>query len=54
MQQEPSAVVVDERVPHPVGQILDCDARLVVTADGGYRRGAASALKPAVDELVYL
>ena len=32
------------------GRILDCDARVVVTADGGYRRGAASALKPAVDE----
>ncbi|HEX3948089.1 MAG TPA: acetate--CoA ligase, partial [Acidimicrobiales bacterium] len=31
-------------------RILDCDARLVVTADGGYRRGTASALKPAVDE----
>jgi len=32
------------------GRILDCDARYVITADGGYRRGAASALKPAVDE----
>ena len=32
------------------GRILDCDARTVITADGGYRRGAASALKPAVDE----
>ncbi|SEN34301.1 acetate--CoA ligase [Actinacidiphila rubida] len=32
------------------GRILDCDARVVVTADGGYRKGAASALKPAVDE----
>ena len=32
------------------GRILDCDARFVVTADGGYRRGTASALKPAVDE----
>jgi len=31
------------------GRILDCDARLVITADGGYRRGTASALKPAVD-----
>jgi acetyl-CoA synthetase len=28
----------------------DADARFVVTADGGYRRGSASALKPAVDE----
>jgi acetyl-CoA synthetase len=34
------------------GRILDCDAHFVVTADGGYRRGAASALKPAVDEAV--
>ncbi|HVA74883.1 MAG TPA: acetate--CoA ligase [Acidimicrobiales bacterium] len=32
------------------GRILDCDARMVITADGGYRRGAPSALKPAVDE----
>ncbi|MFN2517869.1 MAG: acetate--CoA ligase [Jatrophihabitantaceae bacterium] len=31
-------------------RITDCDARIVITADGGYRRGAASALKPAVDE----
>ena len=31
-------------------RILDCDAHLVITADGGYRRGNASALKPAVDE----
>jgi acetyl-CoA synthetase len=31
-------------------RIIDCDARVVITADGGYRRGAASALKPAVDE----
>jgi acetyl-CoA synthetase len=30
-------------------RILDCDARIVITADGGYRRGAPSALKPAVD-----
>jgi acetyl-CoA synthetase len=34
------------------GRILDCDARVVITADGGYRRGAPSALKPAVDEAV--
>ncbi|MEU2772165.1 acetate--CoA ligase [Streptomyces sp. NPDC007162] len=34
------------------GRILDCDARLVITADGGYRRGNPSALKPAVDEAV--
>ncbi|MQA83085.1 MAG: acetate--CoA ligase [Streptosporangiales bacterium] len=32
------------------GRIRDCDARLVITADGGYRRGAPSALKPNVDE----
>jgi acetyl-CoA synthetase len=32
------------------GRILDCDARVVITADGGYRRGTASALKPAVDD----
>ena len=34
------------------GRILDCDARVVITADGGHRRGAPSALKPAVDEAV--
>ncbi|HVA60720.1 MAG TPA: acetate--CoA ligase [Mycobacteriales bacterium] len=32
------------------GRILDCDARMVITADGGNRRGAPSALKPNVDE----
>jgi acetyl-CoA synthetase len=31
-------------------RIIDADARLVITADGGYRRGSVSALKPAVDE----
>ncbi len=31
-------------------RILDCDARAVITADGGYRRGTATALKPAVDD----
>jgi acetyl-CoA synthetase len=31
-------------------RIIDCDARIVITADGGYRRGAPAALKPAVDE----
>ncbi len=31
-------------------RLEDCQARVVVTADGGYRRGAASSLKPAVDE----
>ena len=34
------------------GRILDADASVVVTADGGFRRGAATALKPAVDEAV--
>ena len=33
-------------------RILDCDAHFVITADGGYRRGAACALKPMVDEAV--
>jgi acetyl-CoA synthetase len=33
-------------------RITDCEAHVVVTADGGYRRGAPSALKPAVDEAV--
>lgn len=31
-------------------RILDCDARVVITADGGWRKGAVNALKPAVDE----
>ncbi|WP_121257155.1 acetate--CoA ligase [Nocardioides ferulae] len=31
-------------------RLADCQAKVVVTADGGYRRGSASALKPAVDE----
>jgi acetyl-CoA synthetase len=33
-----------------IDRIADADAKLVITADGGYRRGAVSALKPAVDE----
>ena len=33
-------------------RIQDCEAHVVITADGGYRRGAPSALKPAVDEAV--
>jgi len=33
-------------------RVQDCDARVIITADGGYRRGAPSALKPAVDEAV--
>jgi acetyl-CoA synthetase len=31
-------------------RIQDCNAQIVITADGGYRRGAPAALKPAVDE----
>ena len=31
-------------------RIVDAQATTVITADGGYRRGAPSALKPAVDE----
>jgi acetyl-CoA synthetase len=31
-------------------RIDDTQAKLVITSDGGYRRGAPSALKPAVDE----
>jgi acetyl-CoA synthetase len=31
-------------------RIDDCEAKVVITADGGYRKGAASALKPAVDQ----
>ncbi len=35
-----------------MNRIQDCDARVVVTSDGGYRRGSPSGLKPAVDEAV--
>jgi acetyl-CoA synthetase len=31
-------------------RIVDAGAKVVVTADGGYRKGAPHALKPAVDE----
>lgn len=31
-------------------RIADAEAVLVITADGGHRRGSATALKPAVDE----
>jgi acetyl-CoA synthetase len=31
-------------------RIDDCQAKVVITSDGGYRRGAPSLLKPAVDE----
>jgi acetyl-CoA synthetase len=34
------------------GRIQDADAKLVITSDGGFRRGAPSALKPTVDEAV--
>jgi acetyl-CoA synthetase len=34
------------------GRIRDSDAKLVITADGGYRRGKPSALKSVVDEAV--
>ena len=33
-----------------LSRIQDADAKVVITADGGYRKGAATALKPAVDE----
>ncbi|MCA2214576.1 acetate--CoA ligase [Jidongwangia harbinensis] len=33
-------------------RIQDADCKLVITADGGYRRGKPSALKPTVDEAV--
>jgi acetyl-CoA synthetase len=33
-------------------RIVDAGAKLVITADGGYRRGSPHALKPAVDEAV--
>ena len=33
-------------------RIEDAQAKVVITSDGGYRRGSASALKPAVDEAV--
>jgi acetyl-CoA synthetase len=31
-------------------RVIDCGVQIVITADGGYRRGNASPLKPAVDE----
>jgi acetyl-CoA synthetase len=33
-----------------LSRIQDADAKIVITADGGYRKGAAFALKPAVDD----
>ena len=35
-----------------VDRITDAEAKVIITSDGGYRRGAPSALKPAVDEAV--
>ena len=35
-------------------RIQDASAKVVITADGGYRRGKPSALKPTVDEAVAL
>src|SRR3954470_18255939 len=31
-------------------RLVDCQAKVVIPSDGGYRRGAPAALKPAVDE----
>jgi acetyl-CoA synthetase len=31
-------------------RVIDCGVKFVITSDGGYRRGNASPLKPAVDE----
>ena len=33
-------------------RIEDAEAKVVITSDGGYRRGSPSALKPAVDDAV--
>ena len=33
-----------------LSRIQDADAKLVITADGGFRKGAGFALKPAVDD----
>ena len=33
-----------------LSRIQDADAKIVITADGGYRKGSANALKPAVDD----
>jgi acetyl-CoA synthetase len=33
-----------------LSRIQDADAKLVITADGGFRKGTAFALKPAVDD----
>jgi len=31
-------------------RVVDADAKVIITADGGWRRGSVAALKPAVDE----
>jgi acetyl-CoA synthetase len=33
-------------------RVVDCQAKVIITADGGYRRGNPSSLKPAVDEAI--
>ncbi|RLV48272.1 acetate--CoA ligase [Nocardioides mangrovicus] len=33
-------------------RVLDCETKVIITSDGGYRRGSPAALKPAVDEAV--
>ena len=33
-----------------VDRVQDASCKMIITADGGYRRGAVSALKPTVDE----
>ncbi len=35
-----------------IDRVNDAEAKVVITADGGYRRGAAAALKPNVDAAV--
>ncbi|MDG4763375.1 acetate--CoA ligase [Solwaraspora sp. WMMD406] len=34
------------------GRVQDASAKVIITADGGYRRGKPSALKPTVDDAV--
>ncbi len=33
-----------------IDRVIDAEAKVIITADGGYRRGAVSPLKPNVDE----
>jgi len=35
-----------------IDRVNDAEAKVIVTADGGFRKGAAAPLKPAVDEAV--